>query len=56
MTKTINIRPTWRGILPSLLILLKSDSHAAREAAQDELERMATYADNWVALRDPIDK
>jgi len=50
-TKTVDLTPTWSGILPSLLILLKSESHKSRELAMDELERMATYADNWVALR-----
>lgn len=58
MTKTINIRPTWSGILPMMLAVISNPkaSKESRKVIIEELERMATYADNWVALKDPIDK
>lgn len=44
-TKTIDITPTWEGILPSLLELLKSPSAEARGCGIDELTKMARIAD-----------
>lgn len=50
MTKTIDITPTWRGILPSLLAVLQNEDarFESREVVLAELERMAKYADEWV--------
>ena len=48
MTKTIDVTPTWQGILPSLLILLKSERTSAREVAENELVRMARLADKMM--------
>jgi hypothetical protein len=48
-TQTVDITPTWSEILPSILILHKSQSQNARELAVSELERMARLADKWVA-------
>ena len=47
-TKTVDVTPTWQGILPSLLILLKSESHKSRSLAESELRRMAGLADGFV--------
>ena len=44
-TTTIDITPTWEGILPVLLNLLKSKSPEARECGIDELTKMARIAD-----------
>ena len=44
-TKTIDITPTWEGILPSLLELLKSPSAEVRGCGIDELTKMARIAD-----------
>lgn len=48
-TETVDITPTWSGIVPALLIMLKSDSHAAREVAEAEMHRMARLADKMIA-------
>jgi len=50
MTQTVDITPTWQGILPALLTLLESKNHTAREVALAEMERMAVLADRWVHL------
>jgi hypothetical protein len=43
--QTIDITPTWSGILPVLLLLLDSGSAKGRADARDELVRMAKLAD-----------
>lgn len=50
-TKTIDITPTWEGILPVLLELLKSSSAEARSCGIDELTRMARIADGARNIR-----
>jgi len=49
-TKTVDVTPTWQGILPALLTLLQSDSHKSRQIAESELRRMAGLADGYVEL------
>lgn len=49
-TKTIDLTPTWQGILPSLIALLNSDSLKSRQVAESELRRMAGLADGYVQL------
>lgn len=49
--QTIDITPTWQGILPSLLLLLQSDDYKARNIAESELRRMAGLADGYVELQ-----
>lgn len=45
-TETIDITPTWEGILPVLLTLaIEGDTGTARETARQELRRMAKLAD-----------
>jgi hypothetical protein len=44
--ETVNITPTWEGILPVLLTLaIEGDTGEARETARQELRRMAKLAD-----------
>ena len=44
--KTINIAPTWRGILPALVHLaLNGETKDARDIAWQELYRIADIAD-----------
>lgn len=50
-TPTVDLTPTWSGILPALLDLLKSDNYKTREIAVRELERMAGLADGYVELK-----
>ena len=42
---TIDITPTWAGILPALIALLQSPNMEARRTATEELTRMAWIAD-----------
>jgi hypothetical protein len=53
-TKTIDITPTWREILPALLALLEMPQ--TRQTALDELTRMARLADAQVAHTKAEDK
>jgi len=46
--KTVDLTPTWQGILPALLDLLKSDNPKSRQLAESELRRMAGLADGYV--------
>ena len=48
--KTIDMTPTWEGVLPVLIMTLqrsKVDSDSL-ETAQTELNKMAKLADKWV--------
>jgi len=47
--RTIDVTPTWRGLLPALIELAHNGtSFEARQTAWDELCRMADIADNAV--------
>lgn len=43
--KTIDITPTWAGILPTLLVLLQDGSNEGQKTAREELQKMARAAD-----------
>jgi len=47
-TQTVDLTPTWQGILPALLDLLKSDNPKSRQLAESELRRMAGLADGYI--------
>ena len=47
-TKTVDLTPTWQGILPALLNLLQSDNPKSRQLAESELRRMAGLADGYI--------
>ena len=47
-TKTVDVTPTWQGILPALLTLLQSDNPKSRDLAESELRRMAGLADGYI--------
>ena len=47
-TKTVDLTPTWREILPALISLL--DQPQTHQLALDERTRMARLADQQVAL------
>jgi hypothetical protein len=49
MSRTIDITPTWRGILPLLLAGYTEGNESGRAAAIEELYRMADAADFWNA-------
>jgi hypothetical protein len=43
-TETIDLTPTWRGILPALLAIFENGD---RRTAIDELTKMAALADRY---------
>lgn len=43
----VDLTPTWRGILPALIMVLENGSNEGRDLAKDELRRMAHAADQW---------
>jgi hypothetical protein len=48
--QSIDLTPTWEGILPALLAIIEGSKHtAARNSAMAELRRMAQLADKYVA-------
>ena len=48
--ETIDITPTWEGLLPALLMVLERGNAKGREEVLAELRRMAQIADLHVAL------
>ncbi len=50
-TKTIDLTPTWAGLLPALLALYSNGDVQGRKFAFDELVRMAQTADIAVAAQ-----
>ena len=47
--KTIDVTPTWEGIMPMLLVLYTNGNPQGRKDAEAELRRMAKLADLYVA-------
>ena len=47
-TQTVDLTPTWQGILPALLNLLQSDNPKSRQLAESELRRMAGLAEGYI--------
>jgi len=49
-TKTVDLTPTWSGILPALLSVIRNgETVEAQKIAEQELARMARLADAYVA-------
>lgn len=48
---TIDLTPSWEGILPGLLAAYASGGFEARKIAEEELTRMARIADAYVAVK-----
>lgn len=46
---TIDLTPTWEGILPTILVLLENGNAKGRADAKAELVRMAKLADAYNA-------
>jgi hypothetical protein len=51
-TKTIDLTPTWRGVLPALLTLVENP--ITRQDGLDELVRMANAADKYNELTSKV--
>jgi len=47
---TIDLTPSWRDLLPTLLTLVECGGSAGRQTAMEELNRMALAADAYVAI------
>ena len=47
---TIDITPTWAGILPALIFVIRDGTPEGQRAAMTELQRMAQAADRLNAL------
>lgn len=50
---TIDMTPTWEGLLPGLLLAIENGTAEGRRIAREELARMAQVADLYVASRKP---
>lgn len=48
--ETIDITPSWRGILPLLVALIENSNEEGRATALEELGRMAAAADAYNEL------
>lgn len=44
---TIDMTPTWRGVLPLLLAALEDGTETGKAMAREEFKRMADAADLW---------
>lgn len=47
-THTIDITPTWRSILPVLVLAVEQGTPEGRRIALEELNRMADIADEYI--------
>lgn len=56
VAKTIDITPTWEGVLPIFLAAYTQGTFEGRKAAQEELVRMARIADDAVATKKARDE
>lgn len=48
-SKSIDITPTWAGLLPLLLAAITDGTDKGGKVAREELARMAEAADRWNA-------
>lgn len=50
LVETIDVTPTWSGLLPTLLVLLQDANEEGKKTTKKELQRMANAADNFNEL------
>ena len=50
-TQYIDMTPTWEGILPYLLVVMRDGSFEGQKLARHELTRMAKLADAYAATQ-----
>lgn len=55
-SKTINIAPTWTGILPTLTYLIKQKRQSDQHTGYTELNRCAQAADRFNRTLDLVEK
>lgn len=49
-SRTIDVTPTWAGIMPILLAAVENGTDKGRDAATAELRRLATVTDKLIAF------
>jgi transcription elongation GreA/GreB family factor len=49
-TRTINVTPTWSGLLPNFLAMLESNNAESRRIGMENLEKIAKLADAYVEM------
>lgn len=49
MTRTLDLTPTWAGLVPAFLLVLDKGNREGRAAIESELARMAALADLWAS-------
>ena len=42
---TVDITPTWRGLLPYMMAVLEDGTHEGKEIVKENFQKMATAAD-----------
>jgi hypothetical protein len=50
MSNTIDLTPTWAGVLPALLAVLESGTNEGKKMAREELAKMAKGLDRCNAV------
>lgn len=50
-TEYIDVTPSWEGILPYLVVILRDGSDEGQRMAREELHRMARLADAAVRMQ-----
>jgi len=48
---TIDVTPTWQGILPTLVALIERGDYKGKKAAVSELNKVAKLADEVIMLK-----
>jgi hypothetical protein len=54
--QTIDITPTWEGILPALLAVIENGNFEGKKIALEEITRMAQLADLYVEHNAEIER
>lgn len=54
MTNTIQLQPTWRGVVPLLIAALTEGTETGRRIATEELYRLADFADSINRQPEPL--
>jgi hypothetical protein len=50
-TQTIDVTPSWEGVLPYLITIIENGSFEGHRLAREELHRMARLADLAVRMK-----
>lgn len=53
-TQYIDVTPSWEGIVPYLVVILRDGSDEGQRLAREELHRMAQLADHAVRMQKEV--